>query len=77
MSTDFFLSFFIWVELLHETFMGQEWGEAFAFFFFFSQSCPLSLNVMTRMRREKKREGGVEVSRIKFVLIALCSFGFG
>lgn len=27
MSTDFFLSFFIWVELLHETFM----GEAFAF----------------------------------------------
>lgn len=59
MSTDFFLSFFIWVELLHETFMGKRLPLL---------SSPLSLNVTTQRGR------GLG---IKFVLMTLCSFGFG
>ncbi len=59
MSTDFFLSFFIWVELLHETFMGKHLPLL---------SSPLCLNVMTQK--------GWDL-RIKFVLMALFSFGFG
>lgn len=39
MSTDFFLSFFIWAELLHETFMRKRLP---------LPSSPLSLNVMTQ-----------------------------
>ena len=38
MSTDFFLSFFIWAELLHETFMGKRSP---------LPRSPLRLNVMT------------------------------